>query len=167
MRIAPFSPSLALGAWLVSALAACQVGGGRVDARWGPPDTLSHLRGPATAAWCAERQVILVEATDKDRAVGFTWHFAALQPDSAPLVPAMTGDSVQAGASAALRDVKVQELRGYQSVSGLLRVTAVDSARLTAHLDGVMRRVGRRDTTYLTAEFQNVALIRDTTLCRR
>lgn len=167
MRPTLTTPSLALGACLVSALAACTGAGGRVDARWGPPDTVSRMRSAATGAWCPERGVVLVQATDQDRAVGFSWRFDTLRPDSIPLTPAATGDTIGRSASAALRDVRLQELRGYQSVAGLLRVTGVDSTRISAHLEGVMLRVGRADTTPLTADFRNVVLRRDTTLCHR
>lgn len=164
-------PSLRPGAWLggclLAALAACRGGPGRVDAEWGPTDSVPALRGVAEAGWCAERQLVLVQTTDQDRAVGFTWHFDSLRPDSVAVAAPTADDSLVPYASAALREIRNQEVRGYRSVSGTLRITAVDSGRISARLRAVMQRIGRPDTTTLTAEFRAVPMRRDTTLCTR
>lgn len=165
------APSLALGtwlgAWLLVMLMACSGRAGRVEVRWGPADSAQQFRGDASAAWCAERRLVLLQATDADRAVGLTWHFDSLVRDSVAVAAPTADDSLVPYASAALREIRNQEMRGYRSVSGTLWITAIDSTRISARLHAVLQRIGRPDTTTLTADFRAVPMQRDTTLCTR
>jgi hypothetical protein len=46
-------------------------------------------------------------------------------------------------------------------------VSSIDTSTITVHLDAMMLRMGRTDSTRLTADFRRVPLVRDTTLCTR
>lgn len=153
---------------LFALVSGCGLRDGQVSARWTTPTGAVTLTAPATAAWCAERGTILVQATEGDRVVGFTWHFDSLIPDSVALTPPMPLDSTPAtAASAALRYVADGEVRGFRSRSGSLVVTAVDTNLIDARLIATLQRTGRTDSADLTASFRRVRLMRDTTLCHR
>ena len=159
-------PSLALGASLVALLLGCGLRAGRATAHWTTAHGRADLGAAATAGWCPSSRTILVQATDGDRVVGFTWHYDSLAPDSVLLTPPAPPDSTPLGsASAALRFVADGEVLGYRSASGMLRVTAVDTATIDARLEAHLQRVGRNDTTAFTAAFRRVPLMRDMTLC--
>lgn len=161
-------PSLALGVSLVTLLLGCDLRDGRASARWTTPRGASQLAAAATAGWCASSRTILVQATDADRVVGFTWHYDTLRPGSLALTPPTAPDSTPLpSASAALRYLADGEVLGFRSASGTLRVTAVDTSMIDARLESHLQRVGRTDTTAFTATFRRVPLVRDTTLCRR
>ena len=151
---------------LLVVLAGCGLRGGRGTARWNVDGEAGKLSAPATGQWCPSSRTLVVQATDEDRVVGFVWHYDSLRPDSAVIAPPPPVDSPATGASAALRMMKDGELFGFRSVSGILRVTAVDTLQIDARLEAKLQRVGRTDSTGLTAEFRRVALVRDTTLCR-
>lgn len=153
---------------LFALVTGCGLRDGRVSARWTTPTGPATLTAPATAAWCAERGTILVQATEGDRVVGFTWHYDSLVPDSVLLTPPMPLDSTPASAaSAALRYVGDGEVRGFRSRSGYLDVTAVDTNMIDARVAATLQRTGRTDSASLSATFRRVHLVRDTTLCHR
>ena len=158
-------PSLALGACLVTLLSGCAFRGGRVSARWVVDSAPWRFSGPASGAWCGASRTILVQGTDGDRVVGFVWRYDSLRPDSAAIGTPAPADSPAVGSSAALRFMKDGELLGFRSVSGTLRVTAVDTTMIDARLAAKLQRVGRTDSTEMTAEFHRIRLVPDTTLC--
>lgn len=166
MRNVALIPSLALGACLLTLLAGCGLRGGRGSAHWGVDSSAGTLSAPAAGGWCAETRTILVQAAEGDRVVGFVWRYDSLRPDSALLTVPPPADSQVAGSSAALRFMKNGELRGFRSVGGTLNVTKVDATTIDARLEAKLQRVGRTDSTELTADFRRVPLVRDTTLCR-
>lgn len=151
----------------VAIMAGCTSRGGRAEASWTAPDGPLHLTAAASGAWCPESRTLLVQSTDADRVLGFAWHFDSLRPDSFPLAPPAPIDSPVVSASAGLRYVDQADVMGYRSVSGYLRISRVDTSMITAHLDAMMLRMGRTDSTRLTADFRRVPLVRDTTLCAR
>jgi hypothetical protein len=151
----------------VAILAGCTSRGGRGEARWTAPTGSIHLAAAASGAWCPESRTLLVQASEADRVLGFAWHYDTLRPDSFSLAPPAPVDSPAVPATAGLRYVDQAEIMGYQSVSGYLRVSRVDTSTISAHLDAMMLRVGRTDSTRLTADFRRVPLVRDTTLCAR
>jgi len=161
-------PSLAPGACLLALLVGCGLRDGHASAHWATSHGKVDLAAPASAGWCASSRTILVQSTDGDRVVGFTWHYDSLVPGSVPLNPPVPQDSAPLpSASAALRYVADGEVLGFRSASGMLRVTAVDTATIDARLDARLQRVGRSDTASFTAAFRRVPLVRDTTLCHR
>ncbi|HET7040515.1 MAG TPA: hypothetical protein VFI13_00785 [Gemmatimonadales bacterium] len=158
-------PSLALGACLLTLVAGCGLRDGRVSARWQTAHGAMTLTAPATGAWCVGSRTILVQAGQAGQVVGFVWRYEALHPDSAVLAPPAAADSTPVRATAALRYMADGQLLGFRSVDGLLRVTAVDTGRITATLEARLYQVGRGDSTTLSATFRRVPLTHDTTLC--
>ena len=153
---------------LFALVTGCGLRDGHVSARWTTPTGAVTLTATASAAWCAERGTVLVQATEGDRVVGFTWHFDSLAADSVALTPPTPLDSTPAtAASAALRYVADGEVRGFRSRSGSLVVTAVDTIMIDARVAAMLQRTGRTDSAELTATFRRVPLVRDTTLCHR
>ena len=167
MRNAAPIPSLALGACLLSLLAGCGLREGRMTAQWAAPKGPLKLSAPATAGWCPESRTILLQGVEADRVVGVVWRYDSLAPASVPLAPPQPADSLKVPASAALRYLGDGMILGYRSVNGLLRVTAVDTARIDVRLEATLQRTGGTDTTRLSATFRRVPLTRDATLCGR
>ncbi len=165
-NLAPI-PLLALGAFLLSLLAGCGLRGARVTARWTAPKGPLGLSAPATAGWCPESRTILLQGVEADRVVGAVWHYDSLVPGSVLLAPPQPTDSAPVPASAALRYLGDGVILGFRSVSGELRVTAVDTARIDVRLEATLQRTGGPDTTRLSATFHRVPLTRDPTLCHR
>lgn len=161
MRNVVPAPSLAL----LALLAGCGLRGGRANAHWVVDSVPGKFSGPASGAWCAGGRTVLVQATDGERVVGFVWRYDSLRPDSALIVTPAPADSPAVGSSAALRFLKDGEMYGFRSVSGTLHITAVDPGSIDARLVAKMQRVGRTDSTELTADFRRVPLAHDTTLC--
>jgi hypothetical protein len=144
----------------------CGLRNGQVSARWTTPTGAVTMTAPASGAWCAERGTLLVQATEGDRVVGFTWHFDSLASASVPLTPPMPLDSTPVyAASAALRYVADGEVRGFRSRSGSLDITVVDTSMIDARLAAKLQRTGRTDSADLSATFRRIRLVRDTTLC--
>lgn len=165
-NLAPI-PSLTLGASLLVLAAGCGLREGRVTAQWTSAKGPVHLSAPATAEWCPGSKTILLQGTEVDRVVGLVWHYDSLAAGSVLLAPPQPPESTAVPASAALRYLGDGLILGYRSVSGLLRVTAVDTARIDARVDATLQRAGGPDTTRLSATFRRVPLMRDTTLCGR
>ena len=152
--------------WLVlGALAACSGGRGVVDARWQVTGEELEIDAPGKGGWCPSYSLILIEATDGDRAVGVRWHYDSLAPGAWDLEPPTDLDSVVTGASAAVRYVHLDEVRGYRSLSGRLTVRAVDSSTVSGDVTAVLQRIGDADTATLTMTFDRIPLALDATLC--
>lgn len=150
---------------LLGGVAACSSGRGMVDARW--LDQAEHLEivTEGRAGWCPSSRMILVEATDEDRAAAVHWHFDSLGPSSYRLEVPTVPDSVVTGASAVLRYVHLDEVRGYRSLSGELTVESPDSSAVSGRVTAVLQRTGESDSTTLEMSFDRVPLVVDSTLC--
>jgi hypothetical protein len=108
-----------------------------------------------------------VQSTDADRVVGFSWHYDSLGAAEVQVLPPAPADSPAVAGSVALRYLRDGDTFGFRSVSGTLRVTAADPEMIDARVEAKLLRVGRTDSTELTAEFRRVRLVPDTTLCSR
>ena len=138
-----------------------------MTAQWTAAKGPMRLSAPATAGWCQGSKTILLQGIEADRVVGVVWHYDSLAPGSALLAPPQPAESTAVPASAALRYLGDGLIMGYRSVSGLLTVTAVDTARIDVRLEATLQRAGGPDTTRLSATFRRVPLTRDATLCGR
>jgi hypothetical protein len=150
---------------LLGGLAACHPGRGTVDARWLDQAEPLKIVTEGRAGWCPSSGMILVEATEEDRAAAVHWHFDSLGPSSHKLEVPTVPDSTVTGASAVLRYVHLDEVRGYRSLSGELTVESIDSSAVTGRLTAVLQRIGEADSTSLEMSFDRVPLVVDSTLC--
>lgn len=150
---------------LLGALAACGPGRGMVNAQWQVGEEQVDFAAPGRAGWCPASGMILVDATESDRAVGVHWHFDSLAPASWALETPTHPDSTVTGASAVMRYVHLDEVRGYQSLSGELTVESIDSQAVSGHLSTTLHHAGESDSTIMTMTFTRVPLVADTTLC--
>ena len=150
---------------VLGAVTACGLGKGSVDAEWQVAGERHEVTTEGAAGWCAASGMILVEGTEGDRAVGVHWHYDSLAPAVHQLEPPTSADSAVTGASAAIRYVHLDEVRGYRSLAGELTVRAIDSATVSGSVTAVMHRVGESDTTVLAMTFDRVPLVADSTLC--
>ena len=150
---------------VLGALAACHPGRGTVDARW--LDGADHLDivAEGRAGWCPASGTIMVEGTDEDRAAAVRWHDDSLKSRSWQLEVPTVPDSAVTGASAVLRYVHLDEVRGYRSLSGELTVASIDSASVTGRFSALLQRIGEADSVRLTMSFDRVPLMVDSTLC--
>lgn len=155
---------------LAGTLIACGAPAGEGTAAWRTPEGDRELSGPAIASWCAERSRVLLELPHEQGTVGVLWRYGALVPESLGVVPPQPADSgviPVPSASVALRYVEGAEVRGYSAFAGTVRITAIDSTSITAALQVKLQPVEGTDTTDLTAQFHQVPLTVDPTVCER
>jgi hypothetical protein len=158
-------PAMRAHLLVLGAVTACGLGKGGVDAAWQVAGERHEVTTEGRSGWCPAASMILVEGTEGDRAVGVHWHYDSLVPATWQLEPPTVADSVVTGASAAVRYVHLDEVRGYRSLSGELTVTAIDSSTVSGRVTAVLQRVGEPDSTALTMTFDRVPLVVDSTLC--
>ena len=128
--------------------------------------------GPASAAWCRSRGVLLLSGGDGSRGVSFVWFYGdSLRADSVTLARPMEraagrSDSVRSAASGALRRTEEMTVIGYQTRYGHLTVTRPDSIRVGATFSAVFDRLGVGESLRVSGHFDPVPLIADSSLCR-
>lgn len=140
-----------------------QLDGGALHESWS---------GPASAAWCRSRGVLLLSGGDGSRGISFVWFYGdSLHADSAALGRPMErdvagSDSVRAAASGALRRTEEMTVIGYQTRYGHLTVTRPDSTRVGATFSAVFDRLGVAESLRVSGHFDPVPLTADSSLCR-
>ena len=150
---------------LLGAVTACGPRPGMATARWVGSEIDITVSGEARGGWCPEARAVLLDVLADDRVAGVAWHYDSLVPGTYPVVPPTPSDSAAAGGAVAARYVYLDEVRGYQGLSGTLKVTAVDSAAISVTVEATLQRVGQTDTVRFTALYHRIPLTRDATLC--
>jgi len=120
-----FHPARCAGAFVVSAVLVlgCDRNGPSFRASWDGPKT-GKLRAPATAAWCPNARRLEVSAIREDVGVAITvYPEETLEAGSYEAFDPSRYAMQRPGSAAALRWFTEQEVRGYQSDSGVATVT--------------------------------------------
>lgn len=136
-----------------------------VDAQWQVADEHVAVVAEGRAGWCPGSGMVLVDAVDGDRTAGVHWHFDSLAPATYRLEMPTVPESTVTGASAVVRYVHLDEIRGYRSLSGVLKVERIDSSKVTGEVTSVLQLSGGSDSTALTMTFDRIPLVIDSTLC--
>jgi hypothetical protein len=155
---------------LAGTLLACGSTAGEGSGAWATPEGRREITGPAIASWCAGRGRVLLELPHAEGTIGVLWRYSALAPESLAVVAPQPADSTAVpvpSASVALRYVEAAEVRGYSAFSGTVRITAIDSATVSAAVQVRLQPLEGTDTTELTALFTQVPLTVDQTMCER
>ena len=155
----------------VLALAACQSGEGRFSADISNPVFRAHLAGPAHAESCRSRGILLIEGSQGDDALALVWYFGdSLHADSVPLGPPIwrrpgATDSIRSAASGAYRRTTPNDVLGYQSRIGWLRVSPARDGAIAATFAAVFDRTGMAESVAVRGGFDHVRVTEDSTLC--
>ena len=152
---------------LLIGLAACGPRPGTVTARWVGSQGPVEFEAPGVGSWCPETRIVLIDATKGDDAVGVLWRYEGEAPATGTLALGLPPDSTptQTPATAALRYLHLDEVRGYRSITGSVALTAADTVAVTGTLTARMQRVGEVDSTELEMTFHAIPLVRDVTAC--
>lgn len=145
----------------------CGRGRGTVAADWRTLEGPQHFSVEGAAAWCPGRGPILVGGVDGERVAGVVWRTGTPAAGTYALgLPPLPEDTTPPpAASVAFRYIQLDEVRGYQSVSGSLAVTDTAEGRLSGRVDALLQRIGESDTLTMRMEFRGVRLTVDSTLC--
>jgi hypothetical protein len=157
-----------------TALAGCRAAPPAFQARvTAPPKAQATLlAGPADAAWCPSRGVLLIEGTQGDDGVALVWYFGdSLRTDSLPLAPALYTDTlgrdtVRARAAAAYRHRTGGSVGGYQAVDGWLALRRTGGGAVAAAFAGRFAGGTFNDTVRVEGSFAPLRPALDSTLCR-
>lgn len=165
----PRPSALGLGSLLV--LVACGARGASFSAEVSSPVFRSELAGPAQAAACRSRGVILLEGSQGEDAVALVWFFGdSLHSDSVALGPPIwrrpgAADSNRSPASGAYRRTTPSDVLGYQTRTGWLRVQVRKDSTVTATFEAVLDRAGMGESASVRGRFDRVRVTADSTLC--
>ncbi|MEZ4585123.1 MAG: hypothetical protein R2909_01825 [Gemmatimonadales bacterium] len=132
--------------------------GGSVSITW-DGQYRGHLEGPATATWCAVDSMLQVLAIKEDTAVGFALYAPdTLRVGQHPVLSPQIKVDWRPLAAAAMRWLSPTELVGFEGVSGVVSVTAVDSTGVSGTFDIGYRVPAGSDTIRATGSFDRLVV---------
>jgi hypothetical protein len=170
-RCGPIPRTLAGRLALAGVLAAC---GGRerpvaevaqLEVEWTGADT-GRLAGAATAEWCGPLRVLEIRAVAGDSGVGIALYPRdTVRPDSYAVVPPERADSIPPSAAVALRYFAETAVKGYQSDSGRVLVSATAGGRLSGRFTTSLKSASDGSRLRAGGVFRDVQVVPATRGC--
>lgn len=153
---------------------ACRAAAGRppadgtLQANWRDSTREAHFSAPAEARWCARDTVLEITAVRNDSAVGIAL-FArdSLRLEGYPLFPAGVFAPWRPQATAAVRLLTTNDLRGFQSSWGKVQLTQLAANRVSGTLDLHVKLSSGADSLHLTGSFTRLAVRAAAASCGR
>ena len=130
-----------------------------LQASWRDSAGQAQLSAPAQAQWCARDSVLEIISVRNDSAVGVTLFSSdSLRPGGYPVFQAGVFAPWRPQATAAVRLLTINELRGYQSSWGRVELTQVYGVRVSVNLDLHLKHSSGTDSLHLTGSFTRVSV---------
>jgi hypothetical protein len=138
---------------------------GHLELRWNGPQAGS-LSGPATAGWCAHRNVLQVRAIRGDTGVALAvYPGKALEAGVYRVVDPVKAESVPPAASVALRVLTQNQVQGFQGDTGRVTLGASSSGRFSGKVNARARSVVDTQRITLSGTFRDLRVVPDTAGC--
>ena len=150
---------------VLGGLLACRSAAGRpaaegtLQASWRDSANEAQLIAPAEARWCARDSALEIIAVRNDTSVGVAL-FArdSLRADGYPVFQGALFAPWRPQATAALRMLTANDLRGFQSMWGRVQLTEVAGNRVSGTLDLHLKLLSGTDSLHLIGSFTRVAV---------
>ncbi len=133
---------------------------GQLELHWRDSARAVTLLASAEARWCAQDTLLELLAIHRDTAFGLALLARdSLRADSFPVFQSGVFAPGRPQASAALRTLGVNDLKGYTSTWGVVQLSAVSARRVSGSFDFRAKLSGGTDTLHLTGSFDRVAVL--------
>jgi hypothetical protein len=155
--------------FLIFGLAACRATNGaetgHLDVRWTGPREGS-ISGPATAGWCAIRQVLQIRTIQGDTGVALALYPGkALGPGVYRVVDPVRAESVPPAAGVALRMLTQNLVQGFRADSGRVHLERSTTGRFSGTVSARARSVVDTHRIQLKGTFRELTVVVDTAGC--
>jgi hypothetical protein len=164
-----------LGLLALAVLACHKVGqvegrtGGQLVAEWkDSTGRMVHFTAPAAAHWCARDTLLEILAVRNDSGIGIAL-FArdSLRAEAYPVFLSGMFAPWRPQATAAVRLLTANSLKGFESASGQVIVTEAGARRLSGTLDLRTKLAGASDSLHLTGRFDQLSVLPAPGFCGR
>jgi hypothetical protein len=137
----------------------------RLELQWTGADT-GRMAGPATAEWCGVLGVLQISGVAGDTGVAIALYPRdSIRADSYPVVRPERAESVPQSAAVALRYFAETAVKGYQSDSGRVLVTAGSPGRLAGRFTAALKSASDGTRLHAAGAFSNLRMVPATRGC--
>ncbi|HEV8600731.1 MAG TPA: hypothetical protein VGQ69_15325 [Gemmatimonadales bacterium] len=134
-------------------------GAGELEARWSDTSGTARLIAPAAANWCPRDSMLEILAVHNDSAVGIAL-FArdSLRAEGYPVFPVRMFSASRPQATAALRLVTLNAIKGFESARGQVSLSEAGRGWVSGTFDLHLRRSTAVDSLQVTGRFTRLAI---------
>jgi hypothetical protein len=138
---------------------------GHLEVRWNGPGE-GRISGPATAGWCAIRQLLQIRTIQGDTGIALALYPGkTLRPGAYPVMDPVKAESVPPAAGVALRVLTRNLIQGFQGDSGRVHLERSSSGQFSGTVNARARSVVDTQRIRLEGTFRELRVVPDTAGC--